>query len=233
VKLANACYLCHTEEDLDYLAGDVDAAPDDVVKLIASSDHWSREQWQWLVQRFAPRPIDLVRRREADIDYTLRVLGPLYGDLGSWPDNERRATEEALHGALIDALEHWPTHDLVRMLGGLGSVYDDLWPWLARVDAAIGPAARAGVVRLAFHWSMDLLWQEDNWFSWWYPDDPVALVREWTLNARPVVDEYGREHPTCKTARDTLTAIGCVERGENGPWPYPHHHGPFEQKILN
>ena len=82
--------------------------------------------------------------------------GRFHADLATWPDDERRATEEALHAALIDALERLPAEDIAAMLGGLASVYDDIEPWLARVDAVTTVAARGGVARLALLWAFDL-----------------------------------------------------------------------------
>jgi hypothetical protein len=223
VDLSGGCGYCHSEQDLAALSGDVDAAPDDVVALLASdpSDHWSREQWQWLCQRFAPRLISLVRSREIEADWALRILGRHYAEFASWPDDIRHATEDALGAALVDALEHWPSHLLVDLLGGLACAYDDVRPWLARLDAATGPAARGGVIRLACYWAAGLLWQEDDWFGWWYTDDPVTPVLEWTLNAKARVEQFSQEHPECKTARDALIAIDRLGRGEGSPWVYP------------
>jgi hypothetical protein len=218
VELLNECYLCHTKEDLAVLAGDVDAAPDDIIRLIPSSDHWSRDQWQWLVQRYAPRLISLVRRREIEADHVLRVFGRHGADMVSWPDEQRRTTEDALGEVLVEALEQWSTDELVDLLDVLAYVYEDLGPWLARVDAATRPAARGGVVRLAFLWAFDLTCGWDEWFGWWRPDDPATPVREWLRTARPGVEQFGREHPTCKNARDTLIAIDSLDGGEGRPW---------------
>jgi hypothetical protein len=125
------------------------------VRSIASDahDHWSSEQWQWLYRRFALRLVSLVRARHIDPGLTLWAFGPSYADLATWPDDERRATEDTLGAALVDALEHWPSHDLADLLDGLACASDDPRPWLTRLDAATGPAARGGVVRLTCHWS--------------------------------------------------------------------------------
>jgi hypothetical protein len=225
VDLADGCLRCYSAQDLVVLAGDPGSVPDRLVRSIASDthDHWSREQWSWLYRRFAPRLVSLVRTRQSDPGLTLRALGPTYADLASWPDDERRATEDALGAALVDALEHWPSHDLVDLLGGLACAYDDLRPWLARLDVTTGPAARGGVVRLACHWATDLLWGENGWFTWWYTDDPVTSVREWTLRAATTVEQFSHAHPTCKTARDALIAYDHLARGEKSPWWYPGH----------
>lgn len=197
--------------------------PDRLVKAIASDprDHWSGEQWQFLYRRFAPRLVFLVHAGEIDRGLATRAFGPSYADLASWADAERRATEDALGAVLVDALEHWPSHELVDLLGGLACVYDDLRPWLARLDAASGPAAEGGVVRLACQWATELLWGDDDWFTWWHTDDPVTPVREWTLGAKARVERFSQTHPECKTARDALIAYDHLDRGEGSPWWYP------------
>lgn len=199
MDLSDGCGRCYTRDELALLAGDPEAVPD---RLLASAtsdacDHWSPEQWRFLYRRFAPRLITLLHAGDCDRTLLLRGFGPSYADLASWPDSERRATEAALTDVLLQLLENEPADELVRLLGGLACAYDDLRPWLARLDAARGPAAEGGVVRLALRWITDLLWDEDDWFSWWYADDPVTPVRDWTINAKH------------------------LERGKDSPWPYP------------
>jgi hypothetical protein len=223
VDLSDGCLRCYREQDLVVLAGDPGSVPDDLVRSVASDTpgHWTREQWRFLGRRFALRLVSLVRRKEVDGGLTLRVFGVEQAGLASWPDGERRATEDALGDALVAALEHWQTHELVGLLGGLACVHDDLRPWLVRLDAATGPAAEGGVVRLACYWATGLLWGDDDWFTWWYTDDPVTPVREWTLRAKTAVEQFSRTHPECKTARDALIAYDCLARGERSPWWYP------------
>ncbi|MEV1119955.1 hypothetical protein AB0I91_33315 [Actinosynnema sp. NPDC049800] len=224
MDLSAGCARCYSEQDLSVLlGGGADAVPDRLVKSIAadSHDHWSSGQWQSLYRRFALRLIFLVRAKEVDPGLALRAFGPSYADLASWPDEERRAIEDALVAALLDALERWPTDDLVDLLGGLACAYDDLRPWLARLDTAGGPNAQGGVVRLACQWATELLWGEDAWFTWWHTEDPATPVREWTLRAKTRVEHFSRAHPECKTARDALIAYDCLDRGEDGPWWYP------------
>lgn len=168
-----------------------------------------------------PRVVAQVRTGEVDPGLALRAFGPHYADQASWPADERQATEDALTAVLAYALENWRSHDLVGLLGGLASIADDLTPWLARLDPDTGPAARGGVVRLAFYWATDLLWGEDKWFAWWYPDDQVTPVREWTLGVRPVVERFSQDHPTCRTARDALIAYDRLDRDEPSPWVVP------------
>ncbi len=223
MDLSDGCLYCYTEQDLVVLAGDPGAVPDDLVRAVASEavDHWSREQWQFLYQRLAPRLVSLVRTREIDPALTTRALGRSYSDLASWPDDQRRALEDALGAMLSEALEHWSSYELAKLLGGLACAYDDLRPWLARLDPDVSLAAQGGVVRLACYWAMDLLWGEENWFTWWFTDDQATPVREWTLGARATVEEFSAAHPECKTARDTLIALDLLERGAGSPWYYP------------
>lgn len=107
------------------------------------------------------------------------------------------------------------------LLGGLASVGDDLRPWLRRLDAAAGPAAEGGFVRLACFWTTGLLWGDDDWFTWWLVDDPVTRVRDWVQDAKSRVEQFSRAHPECKTATDALIAYDHLERGATSPWVYP------------
>lgn len=227
MDFSDGCGLCYAEADLILLAGDPAAVPDELVvsALSEPSDHWKPEQWRFLCRRFLPRLPALLRTGAHDKALLLRGFGRWYGDLASWPADERRNVETVLAGVLREALETRPADELEELLDGLACVYDDIRPWLARLDATDGPAAEAGVVRLASHWVFSLLWGEENWFTWWYSDDPVALVREWTLGAQATVTAFATRHPDCKTARDALIAYDRLARGEPSCWYYPGHPG--------
>ncbi|WIV56045.1 hypothetical protein [Amycolatopsis nalaikhensis] len=224
VDLSDGCTACYAEADLALLAGDVAAVPDELVvsALSEPSDHWKPEQWRFLFRRFTPRLPALVRAGAHDEALLLRGFGRWFADLASWPADERREVEAVLADVLREALATRPADDVVRLLGGLACVDDDIRPWLARLDAN---QAEAGIVRLASHWAVSLLWGEDDWFAWWYPDDPVTPVREWTLSARPVVAAFAARHPDCKTARDGLIAYDRLARGMESPWFYPGRPG--------
>lgn len=223
VDLSDGCRLCYSERDLVVLAGDPALVPADLVRAVAMEvqDHWSAEQWRFLIRRLVSRLLPMVQAREVDPGWALRVFGSSYADLTSWPDAERRAVEDALDVALMDALRHWPSVELVDLLGGLACVHDDLRPWLTRIDAATGPAAEGGVVRLAFFWVNGLLWGDNDWFTWWHVDDPVTPVRDWARAAKIRVERFSSAHPECKTARDALIAYDCLDRGAASPWVYP------------
>ncbi|MFD0206240.1 MULTISPECIES: hypothetical protein [Saccharothrix] len=214
------CSYCYTADELEVLAGDPALAPDDLVGEFARepSDHWELEEWRWLWRRYAHRVIAMVGAQAVDVGLTLQSLGRHSADLSSWPDDERRAVDDALGSVLAYALGRWSTYDLVQLLGGLACVYDDLRPWLARLD---GPAGEVGVVHLALRWTTDLLWEDHDWFTWWFTDDPVTPVREWVDGARPRVERFAAANPGCKTARDALIAYDHLDQGLPNPWSYP------------
>lgn len=221
--LSDGCLRCYSEQDLLVLEGDPDLVPDDLVRSVAADphDHWSSEQWRFLYRRFAPRLVGLVRAKQVASGMSLRAFGPSYADLAGWPDEERHATENALSAVLVNALAHWPSYELVELLDGLACAYDNLRPWLARLDTASGDAALGGVIRLACYWATGLLWGDDDWFTWWDNDDQLTAVRDWTMSARIKTQQFSEAHPKCKNARDALIAYDRLDRGEPSPWVYP------------
>ncbi|CCH33098.1 hypothetical protein ABZ816_33830 [Actinosynnema sp. NPDC047251] len=221
--LVDGCGACYADQDLRLLAGDPHLVPDDLLEraVLEPSGHWSPATWRGLWRRFAPRLVALVAARSTDVDRALRSLAPDFADLSAWPDEDRRVLEDALGDVLATAVETWPAPDVVTLLCGLACVHDDLRPWLARVDALTGPAADAGVVRLACHWATSLHWGETDWCTWWLTDDQATPVREWTFAVRPRVVRFAAEHPECKTARDAVITYDRLDRDEPGPWYYP------------
>jgi hypothetical protein len=43
------------------------------------------------------------------------------------------------------------------------------------------------------------------------------------MKSRPRVEQFSREYPACKAARDALIAIDCLDRGEHTPWLFGGH----------
>ncbi|MGW5174347.1 hypothetical protein ACWERY_08225, partial [Streptomyces sp. NPDC004082] len=92
-------------------------------------------------------------------------------------------------------------------------------PWLAHISGLSGPGTDAGLVRLAFDWATDLLWDEFR-FSWWYDGDPRTIAT-WLPAQRPRVAAFAAAHPGCKTAKDTLAALDALTADDHSPWLYP------------
>lgn len=227
VDLSDGCTACYAEADLTRLAGDPAAVPDELVvsALSEPSDHWQPEQWRFLHRRFRPRLPALLLAGAHDKALLLRGFSRWYADLANWPADERRDVETVLTSVLREALRTRSAAEVLRLLDGLACIDEDIRPWLARLDPSESPAAEAGVVRLAAHCAFGLLWGEENWFTWWCPDDPVTPVREWTLGARETVTAFAARHPDCKTAADALIAYDRLARGEQSCWYYPGYPG--------
>ncbi|PRY38237.1 hypothetical protein [Umezawaea tangerina] len=228
VDLSDGCSACFSEPDLAVLAGDPARIPVDLATtaLRKSADHWSPEQWRALWSRTAPRVVRevLAERGRGLVDRELASLGKGHADLSSWPERQRTALDDALAAVLEVAVTYGdPAHEVTTLLGGLACAYDDLGPWLARLDALRGPQADAGVVRLALEWTTGLLRGEDQWFTWWWPADPAAVVREWVCSAavRDRVRRFAAAHPGCKTASDVLLAYTALDEGARSPWYHP------------
>jgi hypothetical protein len=228
VDLSDGCSACFSESDLARLAGDPARVPVDLATsaLRKSVDHWSPEQWRALWFRNAPRVVReiLAERGRGLVDRELTSLGKDFANLPAWPERQRTALDTALAAVLELAVTYGdPAREVTTLLGGLACAYDDLDPWLTRLDALRGPQADAGVVRLAFEWTTELLWGEDQWFTSWRPEDPSAVVREWVCSAavRDRVRRFAAEHPGCKTASDTLLAHDALDRGDRSPWYHP------------
>jgi hypothetical protein len=227
MDFSGGCTRCYAEVDLALLSGDPAAVPDElaVTALEEVHDHWTPEQWRYLCRAFLPRLPALLRSGEHDEGRLLRSFSRWQADLAGWPADEREDVETLLADELREALATRRAHDLVRVLDGLACVYDDIRPWLARLDARDGAAAEAGIVRLAASWAFDLLWEENRWFTWWYCEDETTLVREWTLSAKPTVVAFAARHPECKTAQDAVLAYDHLARGDQSPWYYPGRAG--------
>jgi hypothetical protein len=193
--------------------------------LVEAADHWSPEQWQALWRRLAPRALRSIAHYRGDMntDWELRSLG--YADFPAWPSDERVALENALGRVLEYALSYGdPTAQVTELLGGLACAYDDIGPWLARIDAMTGPEVDAGALRLVFAWSTELLWGEQRWFPWWWPEDPTSIVLSWLCSpaVRERVSRFADLHPDCKTAADIRIARAALDHDPTySPWYRP------------
>jgi hypothetical protein len=226
VDLSDGCSRCYPSPSIALLEGDPALVPTDLLirVLMESMDHWETEQWRLLWRRLAPNTLRLFAYDLGAVDtgWALRTLD--YAEFPAWPDGERLVLENALGGVLEYALTHnAPIGRVTELLGGLASAYDDIAPWFARIDAMTGPQAEAGVLRLVFEWITELLWGHEDWFGWWWPEDPTAIVRAWLCSpaVRHRVADFAAQHPDCKTAADTLIAYSALDRGEYGPWYAP------------
>ncbi|CAL9500969.1 hypothetical protein SUDANB15_03418 [Streptomyces sp. enrichment culture] len=219
------CTYCTPESDLLLLGGDPAAVPDDVLGHFTREtvDHWDGDQYPVLWRRLLPRALRAWGPDGRDADPSLE-LGHLAGygaGLAGWPAPERAAVEGAFRALLALALvDGRPAGDVTDLVEGIAHATGDLRPWLAHLAALPGPAADAGLVRLAFSWATDLLW-EDLDFTWWYDGDP-GTVAAWLPTQRPRVAGFAARHPRCRTASDTLTAIDRVAAGDHSPRAYPY-----------
>ncbi|KPC64684.1 hypothetical protein [Streptomyces chattanoogensis] len=221
----DGCTYCTAESELRVLGGDPADVPDDLLghfmREVAS--HWDEDQYSVLWRRFIPRAL---RRWGPDGDGTdpsdvMGRLGRRGARLADWPVAERAAVERAfralLHVAVTDGRPYWEITDLIE---GIAHATGALEPWLDHIARLTGPEADAGVVRLAFGWGTELLWEELK-FTWWYDGDP-QLIAAWLPTLRARITAFAVRHPHCKNASDALIAIDALEAGTWGAWLYPY-----------
>jgi hypothetical protein len=157
-----------------------------------------------------------------DLGLLMRGLGWPHARFAEWPREQQATVRATLEAALAVALtDGRAPRDVVELLGAVASLDHDVVPWLHRIDELTGPAADAGLVRLAGYWAVDLTWgEEPNW--WWFPDDPNGPVRDWFRSpaVRDRVQAFADRNPRCKNAADALIAIDSFG-GDEGVWFYP------------
>ncbi|WP_309060756.1 hypothetical protein [Streptomyces sp.] len=219
------CTHCTPESDLLLLGGDPAAVPDDVLGYFTreTAHHWDEDQYPVLWRRLMPRALRSWGPDGHGTEPSLELghLGAHGAGLTGWPAPERAAVERAFRALLAVALvDGRPAGDVTDLVEGIAHATGGLRPWLDHLAALPGPAADAGLVRLAFSWATDLLW-EDFRFSWWYDGDPRVLAA-WLPALRPRVAGFAARHPRCKTASDTLIAIDRLDAGDHSPWTYPY-----------
>ncbi|MDP9845481.1 hypothetical protein [Streptosporangium lutulentum] len=216
------CTRCHAEEDLRMLGGDPAVISDELVESFMGEvvDHWDEDQYPLLWRRLMPRVLRYLASDApaGDPARELRGLASYGAGFVDWPAPERTATERAFAALLTVALtDGRPAECVAGLVEGLAHAIGDLRPWLDRLADLPGHEADAGLVRLACHWSINMLWEEDL-FTWWYDGDPQVLV-DWLPTQRDRIASFATKH-RCKTAADTVVAIDRLRAGEPSPWFY-------------
>ncbi|MFD3454187.1 hypothetical protein ACFWVC_18675 [Streptomyces sp. NPDC058691] len=203
------CTYCASESDFRLLGGDPSAVPDDVLQYVVREvvDHWDADQYPILWRRLMPRILrHWGREGGTDPSGELARLARYGARLVDWPVAERAAVEQAFRALLTLALTDGRSPSDIRdLVEGLANATGGLEPWLDHLAGLSGPAADAGLVRLAVGWGTDLLW-EDFEFQWWYDGEP-RTVADWLVAQRPRIASFAACHPHCKNAADALVAI--------------------------
>ncbi|UUN27659.1 hypothetical protein [Streptomyces sp. FIT100] len=219
------CTYCTPESELHILGGDPAAVPDDLLGHFMREvvNHWDADQYPVLWRRLMPRALRYWGPEGNDTDRSLELghLGQFGARFVDWPAPERAVVEQAFRALLALALvDGRPAGDITDLLEGIAHATGDLEPWLEHIAGLSGPAADAGLVRIAFGWATDLLW-EDLQLSWWYDGDPQAIAA-WLPTQRARITTFATHHPRCKTAADALIAIDRIQAGDHSPWSYPY-----------
>ncbi|MET7596559.1 hypothetical protein ABZS84_16030 [Streptomyces sp. NPDC005481] len=220
----DGCTHCYPESELHLLGGDPDAVPDDLLGCFMREvpSHWDPDQYSVLWRRLMPRALRHWGPDGEAVDPAAEIghLGADGAGFAHWPEPERAVTLRAFGALLGIALtDGGAAGDITGLLEGIAHATGDLDPWLAHISGLSGPGTDAGLVRLAFDWATDLLWDEFR-FSWWYDGDPRTIAT-WLPAQRPRVAAFAAAHPGCKTAKDTLAALDALTADDHSPWLYP------------
>ncbi|MEU2514648.1 hypothetical protein [Streptomyces syringium] len=219
------CTYCTAEPELRILGGDPADVPDDLLGHFMGevASHWDKDQYAVLWRRLIPRAL----RRwgpegdGSDPSQEMGRLGLTGARLANWPAAERAAVERAFRALLhLAVTDRRPHGEITGLTEGIAHATGTLEPWLEHIAGLTGPAADAGVIRLAFGWATELLWEELT-FTWWYDGDP-RLIAAWLPRLRARITSFAVRHPHCKNASDALTAIDALEAGDWSPWLYPY-----------
>ncbi|MEU1037294.1 hypothetical protein [Streptomyces sp. NPDC005907] len=221
----DGCTFCFPESDLRLLGGDPAAVPDDLLGAFMRevTSHWDKDQYAVIWRRLMPRALRYWGPHGHDVDPAgeLGRLGADGAGFLNWPAPERAVVERAFRALLsIAVTDGGCVGEVTALLEGIAHATDDLRRWLEVIAGLTGPAADAGLVRLVFDWTTDLLW-EDFGFSWWYDGDP-GTIAAWLPTQRARVAAFAARHPRCKTAADAVSALDALAAGDHSPWPYPH-----------
>lgn len=168
VDLSGGCLACYSEQDLAVLEGPT----------------WCRTVSSVL----SPPSSVITGPGSIGSGLQLAGFGPSCADSARWPDDERRATEDALAAALMNMLERWGTRK-TRGPAGRSRVY------LRRLAAVARPALTAPPAR----------------------SRSATPIRDWMLRTRPKVERFAKPIRGCKNARDALIAYALLSRRESSP----------------
>ncbi|GHF36487.1 hypothetical protein [Streptomyces morookaense] len=123
------CTYCHTESDLEVLAGPTHLVPEQLVFSVACTtpDHW--DDFPALYRRLTPRIVRLLIDDQLDHGmFASRLLAAGWRD---WPLAERSALEEVWHAWWRSALGTYPcTGRITDILEALAATTGTLTPWL-------------------------------------------------------------------------------------------------------
>ncbi|MGH3324171.1 MAG: hypothetical protein ACRDOV_07050 [Streptomyces sp.] len=221
----DGCTHCTPESELRILGGDPAAVSDDLLGHFMRQvvGHWETDQYPVLWRRLMPRALRSWGPDGPSTELALEIghLAPYGAGLVDWPKPERAAVEQAFRALLAIALtDGRPPRRCTDLIEGIAHATDGLEPWLEAIAGLSGSEADAGLVRLAFGWATELLWEELE-FWWWYDGDPQVIAL-WLPTQRGRIAAFAARHPRCKTAADTLIAIDRLQAGGHSPWLYPY-----------
>ncbi|MBB5868577.1 hypothetical protein F4553_001956 [Allocatelliglobosispora scoriae] len=223
VGAVDGCAYCYSPRDLELLGGDLAAVPDDLVRQFAAEvpEHWTAEQYGLMWRGLAPRILHMAAEQPElmIIPWALRGPSAPQACFHDWPQAQQNALVEAYSALLAASFVTRQPADVIELLGPLAQLHDDVGPWLAQIDEMSGPAADAGFVRLAAHWSNEIAsGRQPHWY--WYPDNPVGLVTAW-LSSPPVLDRlrhFAEQHPGCTNAAGTPSVIEALTTDTEPSW---------------
>ncbi|MCX4583908.1 hypothetical protein [Streptomyces sp. NBC_01481] len=225
----DGCTYCTAESELHILGGDPAAVPDDLLGHFMREvvSHWDADQYPVLWRRLMPHALRYWGPEGHGVDPSREIghLGQHGAKFVDWPAPERAVVEQAFRALLALALVDGTPGDIAELLEGIAHATGDLERWLEHIAGLSGSEADAGLVRLAFDWATDLLWEELQ-FTWWYDGDP-QVIAAWLPTQRSRITTFATQHPRCKTAADALIAIDRLQAGGHSPWLYPHAMNEF------
>lgn len=220
VGAVDGCGYCYAEEELRVLGGAPAEVPVDLVRRFAQEgpDHWGAGQYGVLWRGLAGRIVRIVTDDHASLMLAWMLRGP--GDqqacFEQWPVSHQDTLLNLYAALLRVAVVSWPPWDVIDALDGMAHLPCGLRPWLARVEEMTGPAADAGLVRLAAQLGTELTRADDD--RPWYWSGPNVATQSAVWLASPAVLErlarFARAHPDCETAAEAMGAIDDLAAGD-------------------